>query len=327
MFAHNSFRLNSIWAAAVVAVAGVAGACAACAEEPQRTQIKIQAAESSTVKTADAQSDDEATIRALAEDYEKNFNSGNAKAVAEAWAEDGTFTNEQGRQFQGRQAIEKEFAAIFADNAGARIIVNVESIKFISPDVAVENGTTEVDAQGGPKGQQVKYNAVQVKRDGKWRLYSVNEARPSGAAGAERLASLAFLVGEWKADLGQGKTYRTTCQWLPGKTFLSRTFSVSNAEGEISSGTQIIGFDPVLAQIVSWTFDSSGGFGHEMWENRGGEWRIEASSVLPDGATSLSTNLLAPLDDNTFTWRSVERSVNEQLLPDTTEVRVKRVSQ
>jgi uncharacterized protein (TIGR02246 family) len=326
MFAHNNRRLNWFWAAGVVAVAGVAGACAACAEETQPAQTKSQPAQPATVKTADAQSGEEATIRALAKDYEKNFNSGNAKAVAEAWAEDGTFTDEHGRQFQGRPAIEKEFAAIFADNPGARIIVNVESIKFISPDVAVENGTTEVDVQGGPKGQPVKYNAVQVKRDGTWRLYSVNEARPSGNA-AERLAGLAFLVGEWKADLAKGKTYRMTCQWLPGKTFLSRTFSVSNAEGEISSGTQIIGFDPVLAQIVSWTFDSTGGFGHEMWENRAGEWRIEASSVLPDGATSLSTNLLAQLDDNTFTWRSVERSVNEQLLPDTSEVRVKRVSQ
>jgi hypothetical protein len=143
----------------------------------------------------------------------------------------------------------------------------------------------------------------------------------------QRLAPLAWLVGEWKADMGKGRTYKANCQWLPEKSFLSRTFSVSNAEGVISSGTQIIGFDPVLGQLVSWTFDSSGGFGHEMWEDRGDQWQIEASSVLADGQTALANNILTKLNDNTFTWRSIERSLNEQLLPDTSEVRVERVSQ
>jgi hypothetical protein len=110
------------------------------------------------------------------------------------------------------------------------------------------------------------------------------------------------------------------------KSFLSRTFTVSENARVVSSGTQIIGWDPVVGQIVSWTFDSSGGFGHEAWEDRGAQWRIDASSVLPDGTTALSTNLLSKLNDHAFTWRSVERSMNDELLPDTAEVRVERIS-
>jgi uncharacterized protein (TIGR02246 family) len=273
---------------------------------------------------ADAQpAGDEEAIRAGAKDYEKAFNAGDAKAVAAFWARDGEFVDASGRKFTGREAIEKEFAAIFADQKGAQIVVTVDSVKLITPEVAVETGSTQAK---GVAGAPVKYTAVLVKDDSGWLLENVSESRGAATSG-ERLANLAWLVGEWKADMGGGKTYRMTCQWMSGKSFLTRTYSVANSEGEISSGTQIIGFDPVLGQIVSWTFDSSGGFGHEMWEDRGDNWQIDASSVLADGATSLSTNLLSKIDENTFTWRSVERSVNEQLLPDTAEVRVERVSQ
>ena len=47
---------------------------------------------------------------------------------------------------------------------------------------------------------------------------------------------------------------------------------------------------------------------------------------MPKIGTSLATNLLNKINDNTFTWRSVDRSLNDQLLPDTAEVRVERVA-
>jgi uncharacterized protein (TIGR02246 family) len=269
---------------------------------------------------------DEVAIRASAEDYTAAFNKGDAKAVAAAWTPDGEFTDEHGRKFQGRDEIEREFAAIFADQPGAKIEIAVDSIKFLTPEVAIESGTARSSSSAGG-GPPVKYTAVHVKTGGKWLMWNVSESRPALASSADRLAGLSWLVGEWKADLGGGKTYRTTCQWMSEKSFLNRTFTVSENARVVSSGTQIIGWDPVVGQVVSWTFDSSGGFGHEVWEDRGAQWRIDASSILPDGATALSTNLLSKLNDNAFTWRSVERSMNDELLPDTAEVRVERVSQ
>ena len=66
--------------------------------------------------------------------------------------------------------------------------------------------------------------------------------------------------------------------------------------------------------------------GRELWSQSGQRWTIEASSTLRDGGTSLATNILMKLDDNTFSWQSVERSLNGDLLPDTAIVRVKRVA-
>jgi hypothetical protein len=202
----------------------------------------------------------------------------------------------------------------------------VESVKFVTPDVAVESGTTSGRSKNASAGPPLRYTAVHVKRDGKWLLSSVNESRPAIFTSAQRLAGLSWMVGQWKADLPEGKTYRMTCQWMPEKSFLSRSFTVNEGDKVVSSGTQIIGWEPAAGQIVSWTFDSSGGIGYEMWEDHGSQWRIPASGILPDGATSLATNLMVKTGDNAFTWRSVERSVNEQPLSDTAEVRVERVS-
>ena len=337
MLARKESRVRRLGTLATVVAAAflLTAVVTALAQTPPKPTPKVKAAPAAPTKPGPARpqgarsapSGDEAAIRATAADYEKAFNKGDAKAVAASWAADGELVDETGRVLKGREAIEKEFAAIFADQAGAQIEVGVDAIKFLTPEVAVESGTTRARSATTAAGPPVKYTAVHVKRDGKWLLSNVSESRASGGANARNLAGLSWLVGEWKADLGDGKTYRMTCQWMPEKSFLSRTFSVTEGDRTLNSGTQIIGWSPVVGEIVSWTFDSTGGVGQEMWEDHGNRWRIDASSLLADGATSLATNLMNKIDDNTFTWRSVERSLNEKLLPDTAEVRVERVSQ
>jgi uncharacterized protein (TIGR02246 family) len=284
----------------------------------------VTAVAQETAPPATSVSADEAAIRAGTKEYETAFNAGNAKALAALFAPDAELIDERGKTFKGRDQIESEFAAIFTQQPGAKLEIHSDAVKFLSPDVAIETGTAGGETKDGTKSPGTKYSTILVKVDGKWLISNVNEARASTLVGDERLAKLKFLVGDWKADLGDGKLYKSTCQWLPGENFLSRSFSVQQNGQPLSSGTQIIGFDPVVGQIVSWTFDGSGGFGHEIWEETNDRWRIAASSVLPDGATSLATNYLTKLNANTFTWESNERSLNDQLLPDTAVVRVER---
>jgi uncharacterized protein (TIGR02246 family) len=279
-------------------------------------------------ETAAKPSGDEAAIRASAETYKQAFAAGDAKALAATFADDGELIDATGGRHKGRADIEREFSGILANHPQPKLDVTIESIKFLSPDVAIETGTALATSANQPSGTPSRYTAVLVKRDGKWLLSNVNELQTAAPGSpAERLAGLAFLLGEWQADLGEGKSYRLRCEWLPGQSFLKRTFSVHQSDTELSSGVQVIGYDPLLAAITSWTFDSSGGFGHEIWEDHGGRWRISASSVLPDGSTSLAIDYLTKGTQDSFTWQSVERSLNDQLLPDSALIRVKRVSE
>jgi len=269
---------------------------------------------------------DDAAIRAAAQEYIKAFNAGDAKALAAIYTADAEYVDDLGRAFQGRTAIEKHFKAGFVEQPGATLDISVSTVRMLSPDVALESGSSRVKTAAGRPGPLVKYSAVQVRRDGKWLISNVTESRFAPQSNELYLKDLAWLVGSWQS--GGKKDERQVnidCQWLPGKSFLSRSFTVTEAGATTSSGLQIIGWDPTLQQIVSWTFNSDGSNGHEFWTPDGSRWTIEASSTLPNGQTSLARNLLTRLNNNTFTWRSVDRSLNDQLLPDTAEVRVKRI--
>jgi uncharacterized protein (TIGR02246 family) len=268
---------------------------------------------------------DEAAIRATAEAYTKAFDAADVKALAALWTADAQYVNELGNEFHGRDAIVRELSSTFSEHPGTKIEVTVSSLRHLAPDVALETGTSRARPSGGNPTPGVKYTAVHVKRDGKWLILNVTESRHMPATNEPYLKDLAWLEGEWKAEAG-GKTTTFQCEWMPNKSFLRRSFTVKEKDQTISSGTQIIGWDPQLVTIVSWTFNSDGSVGRDLWSQAGKRWSIEATSTLPDGSSSMATNILTKLDDNTFTWQSVERSLNRDPLPDTAIVRVKRVA-
>lgn len=189
--------------------------------------------------------------------------------------------------------------------------------------MASESGSTCLKPDRGLPGPTVKYSAVHVKRDGKWLISNLTESRYVPQSTELYLDELAWLIGDWKGA-ADGKTISLQCQWLPGKSFLSRRYTINEDGNEVSSGIQLIGWDPLLEKIVSWTFNSDGSFGHEIWNQEGNRWQADAASTLSNGSTSLARNILVKLNDNAFTWRSVDRSLNDQLLPDTVEVRIHR---
>src|SRR5207248_1677885 len=149
-----------------------------------------------------ATADDEKAIQATQAAYVKAFNAGDAKALAAFWAPDGEFTDAEGRSFRGRAAIEKEFAAFFADAKGAALEVTTDSLRFVAPGVALENGTTRLTRSSDGAASVSAYNIVHTKRGGQWLLASVREAAYAPSSNYERLRDLEWLVGTWSAKNG-----------------------------------------------------------------------------------------------------------------------------
>ena len=72
--------------------------------------------------------------------------------MAAFWTPDGDYVDPTGRVLNGRPAIEKDFADLFAQNKGLKLRIEVASLKFPTPDTAVEDGTTAVLApMDGPE--------------------------------------------------------------------------------------------------------------------------------------------------------------------------------
>ena len=124
---------------------------------------------------ANRQAADEAAIRKAVEAYVAAFNRGDAKALAAMWSPEAVYTNPlSGEQVVGREAIEQQFAAIFADAKGAKLEAKTDSIQFVSPSVGIEQGTAKVLVPDQAP-EETEYTAVYVKRDGQWLLDRVTE--------------------------------------------------------------------------------------------------------------------------------------------------------
>jgi uncharacterized protein (TIGR02246 family) len=264
-------------------------------------------------------------IRAAVDSYVAAYNRGDAKVVAEHWSETGRWISPSGRVVQGRKAIEEEMKAILAENPGIRLEVLNPRIRFVTADVAIEEGTARVLRPGQPPDDS-GYLAIHAKKDGKWRLDSVRETElPAVPAGEpyEHLKELEWMVGDW-TDQSKVSTVETVCQWAKNRSFLLRTFKLSAPGTEELEGTQVVGWDPVKKVIRSWVFDSDGGYLEGTWTHKGDTWVVKAAGFLADGQTASSVNVFKYVDPNTFTWRAFGRKVDGQFAPDIPETKVIR---
>jgi uncharacterized protein (TIGR02246 family) len=227
-----------------------------------------------------------------------------------------------GEQVVGREAIEKQFAGVFADAKGAKLEAKTDSVQFVSPNVAVEQGTAKV-IRPDQAPEESEYTAVYVKREGQWLLDRVTEEDVPApvASHYEQLKDLEWMIGRW-VDQDEQATVVTECNWTKNNNFMTRSFTIQIRDRIDMAGMQIIGWDPSTKQIRSWVFDSDGGFGQATWKKKDNRWYIQQSGVLPDGRKSSAVNIITRLDDSTCTIQSVNRMVDGELQPNIDEVKI-----
>jgi uncharacterized protein (TIGR02246 family) len=271
-----------------------------------------------TAKDADA-------ISKNAEAFVEAFHKGDAEALAAFWTPDGDHTDQTGRRVKGRKAIEKAFKALFAENKGLKLRIDSLSLRFITPDVAVEDGTTEVvPADGGPP-TRANYTIIHVKKEGQWLLSSVRNTPVVSAGGSDNLRGLDWAIGEWAGKVKSGEAERLSLAWDENENFIVAKFSTTSRKVLVAGATQWIGWDPAEKRVRSWIFDSTGGFGEGTWTEEGKKWTVKAALTLKDGKKATATFHIGYVDARTITLQSTDRTVNGEKLPDSPEIKLKRV--
>lgn len=284
---------------------------------------------SATIAVAAEVSDDDVKqIEAEVAAYVEAFNAKEAADLAQHWSDSGAYVRPgDGTRLIGRQAIQKEFEATFADQPEAVLAVKVRTIRFVTSDVALEEGTAEVTRLPDTTPSRTDYTAVHVKRDGQWQVDSIRETElPTGEqADGEPLRQLAWLVGEW-VDESEDASVETTVAWTKNNAFLSYSFKVSTGNVDELEGTQIVGCDPVAKTVRSWMFDSDGGFGEGVWSRDGNQWVVSFHQILADGRRASSRNVYTYVDNDKFTWASIDREVDGEPLANVEPVTLVRKS-
>jgi uncharacterized protein (TIGR02246 family) len=250
------------------------------------------------------------------------FAKGDAKAVASFWTEHGEFHDDHGTALRGRADIAKSFAEIFKEKPGGKIEVHIESLRFLSRDAAVEEGILRHVPAGKELPSTSLYSVMHVREDGQWKMAHARE----WGSGQDRLEDVEWLIGVWKggsADREVSLTFSRDKQ----RPFLVGEFTAKTKGKVVSSGHMKIGLDPQRGQLRSWHFEDDGGHGQALWIRDGDRWVLDAIGALGDGTETGALNILGRIDDNAFTWRSIDRMLGEEKLPDTAPIRLSRVKE
>ena len=264
------------------------------------------------------------SVKAFVEGYVKAFNTKDVKTLAASWTEKCVHVDEElGRRTEGRKGIRKDMEALFKEKSKSRLIVQVDRIRAITDKVVQVSGHTSLITPSTPT-RASTYKAILVKREGQWKFSSVEErtiAPPANAADA--LSELDWLIGTWVDDSDKVKV-DTTFRWSVNGTFLLRSYVVESKEGVLSTGTQVIGWDPRSREIRSWSFDSDGSFGDGIWSKNGNDWLVRSSRTLADGRAASGTFVMTKIDESTMTVQLIGHEIEGELMATQPPVKVVR---
>lgn len=273
--------------------------------------------------SAEERKDNEGAIKAQAAAYARAFGAGDAKELAQMFADNAVYTDQTGTVMEGRSVIGKQMEDYFDKAGKVNIDINIDSIDFPTKNTAIERGTSKVESATGQK-EITKYTAFHVKRDGKWQMLNVSELPVLASKTVPKISDFGWLVGNWKIEGPQG-TVVFKADWAGNKNVIRCVSETTEKNGDSSTQTQFIYFDPLSRQIRSWQYDWTGGVGQARWQNTGNTFVSEARSVQANGTVAFARYSIEKINDSEFSWQSTNRRLAGMRIPDTQKLTAKRI--
>jgi len=258
-----------------------------------RFALILASAQSTTAFAEEKRADEKADVLAIADTYTAAFNAAQASKLADLYADDAEWLDQNGNLYSGKSAILKALGESFAASKGRTIELSVESVRKLGNDVLLDKGSAVVTGPDGTRSRS-DYTTVYQRSQDRWVIAQITETGdPTGDDPGENLAPLDWLIGKWTAKKGD-ELWAIEVARVQNGNFLTINYRL----GEGASSTEIVGFDPAAGKIRSWTFDSEGGFSEAVWRADGNRWLLLSKSVNPDGTRSSSQMELHAEDDH-----------------------------
>ncbi len=265
-----------------------------------------------------------AALEKAANTFVEAYNRGNAEALAALFLPDGEITLSGGNVVSGREAITAFYEDVFAGEEDPQGAIEAGAVRFLSPTLAVEDGTFHVTT---PAGEIVShpYTALQVRQDdGSWLTASVRDSLKDTAPPSEKMLALEWLVGDWKVEKN-GITTWLAFTWSDDGPYIDGRALSEEAGASSTTATWRIGWNPSREGYVSWGFDALGGYNFSEWTGTDTGWLLRTRGVTADGETNQSTQTLEPDPSGEFlTWSQRDLVVGGQLQDDHSVKIVKR---
>lgn len=246
------------------------------------------------------------------------FNAHDPAAIAGLFTESGELIDENGDVYSGRNAIREVFSRFFEAFPNSQLLMEVEDVRRIDDDLAIEEGVRLVLVDEGETAAQVRFVAVRTKEGETWPIASYREFADDPLPTArEMVEQLDWMVGEWIDESPEGRT-QISYRWSDDGNYLLGEFNLAVGGLDAGKSTQRIGWDPVDLTLRSWTFDSDGGFSEGVWTPDDEGWVVRSFATLPDGSTGSATLTFSTADVDHVTITGEDRFVAGESEPDFT---------
>jgi len=257
-----------------------------------------------------------AEIKAAEAAFAKAFEAGKAEELAAHFSPTGEFVDEAGNLYRGTKDLTAAFAKFFERFPGAKLALEVESVREIGTGLAIEEGTRYITAKEPGSKATLRYSAVRTKVGGKWLFASVREFTADPApTPRDVLGGLAWVIGDWVNE-GSDGVVKISFKWSEDKNYILGDYNVTAGGKSVMNSTQRIGWDPIHGKVRSWLFDADGGFSEGIWTAVEDGWVIKSQSTNPDATSGSATLTLIPGNKNQFVMKGSDRIVGGERAPD-----------
>lgn len=263
---------------------------------------------------AEAPAADVAAIRAAASAYRDALAKGDAASIQRAWTAGGDIIDGWGNLL----SVTDVSAAGDKTRSRVRpeIRVTETRLRFLTPDVAIEDGAVDVTLPGTKTPLEGWFSAIWVRAGGAWKLAGIREAERPAAPGPDMLDDLDWMVGDWKlvtegeAGKDAAPEMEMTVRWDAGRTFLLRDMRLRSTTGDAEPVAldvhQRVGWDPLVGRVRAWSFASDGSRGEATWFRDGSSWVAKGTVILPDGTQKTTVHIYSFDGQDRCRWRTLQ---------------------
>jgi uncharacterized protein (TIGR02246 family) len=280
--------------------------------------LTVMVSAASVTANAAERDADAAAVRQRTEEFVQTLKTGVAAEIAACWTSGGEYVGSDGVAIRGQESLEAAYQSSIAEGGKPTVSLKIEAVRFLSRDTAVVNGEFESLRGEEKEPNTADFSILYVREDGQWQIAVLRESPRETT-----LRDLDWLIGKWSMKSDEGAV-QTSYSWDTSKSFILMRFTV-DGEDRKAAGNQIIAQDPASGSIRSWLFQGGGGLGEAVWTRDGKDWRIDSRGVGADGGELTATNIYTPQGKDSFTFRSINRTLDGEKLDDMGPVTVTRV--
>ena len=252
------------------------------------------------------------------------FNTKDLEALGKLIADKILLVDSDGVSSSGREAVLAHYSEAFTDAPRATIEGTLQSLQFLTEDVARGDGTFLLDPEPGAiDPSSGRFSILAIRQGDAWHLAELRDTLAPGeehADSKEHLRQFEWMIGHWVDESGDARI-SSDIHWAMDRNYILRDYSIEVAGKEALTGLMVLGYDPQAGQVKSWVFDSEGGHGEADWTRvNDTQWVLRSRGHLRDGTPTSASQVITKLGEDSVRQNSLDRMIGGQLVPEVTEV-------